>query len=290
MNRYLALIAAVVFAFITISSACTAAGTGPVRFALTPERGGDEVHATFRHQAEGRDENDWSSDFRASELVGFDLDGFQAAGTRSVNFALVREAGRLDCSGQGGGFRASGNCRFTPDPAFVQFLETRGIARPTDQQLFGMMAINVRRELIDALKAASYPTPTIDNVMALSALGVDAAYIGEMARAGYRPRTLDALVQFKALGITPEWIRGFVAIGYGDVPQDELVQLKAMNVTPEFITGFERIGYRHLSPDQLVQLKALDITPEFVRSMVGAGAAMPPMDQLVQLKLFGRVR
>jgi hypothetical protein len=289
MNRYLAFIAALIFAFISVSSACTAAGTGPIEFALKPERGGDQIHASFRTAADAHNESDWSSDFRAAELVGFDLNGFQAAGARGLHFALAREAGRLDCSGTGGSFRAWGNCRFTADPAFARFLESRGIARPADQQAFTLMAVDVRHELIDALNAARYPTPTIDNLVALSALGVDAGYIGGMARAGYRPQTLDALVQFKALGITPEWIRGFVAIGYGDVPQDELVQLKALDITPEFIAGFDRLGYRHLAPNELVQLKALDITPEFVRSMTNGGATLS-MDQLVQMKIFGRLK
>ncbi len=48
------------------------------------------------------------------------------------------------------------------------------------------MAVNVRRELIEAVTAAHYPTPSIDNLMALSALDVTADYISEMARVGYR--------------------------------------------------------------------------------------------------------
>jgi hypothetical protein len=290
MDRYLAAIAAIVLGFVAVSSACTAAGNGPIEFALKPDRGGDQIHARFERQIDGHGESNWSSDFRAAELVGLDFDGFQAAGSRSLHFALVREAGRLDCTGQGGSFHAWGNCRFTADPAFMQFLASRGVAKPTDEEALSLMAVGVSRELVDALHAASYPTPTIDNLVALSALGVDGSYIAGMSSAGYRPRTLDALVQFKALGITPDWIRGFVAIGYGDVPQDELIQLKAMEITPAFISGFDRIGYRHLAPDQLVQLKALDITPEFVRSVTTAGAALPSMDQLVQLKIFGRVR
>ena len=51
------------------------------------------------------------------------------------------------------------------------------------------MAVNARRELIDAVAAAHYPTPTIDDLMALSALDVTGDYISEMARVGYRPRT-----------------------------------------------------------------------------------------------------
>ena len=289
MNRCLAFLLALVFATLSVSSACVAATGDWVHFTLEPEHnGGGRIHASFRDEGRAPHENNWSTDFPPSELIGLDPASFRASGSRPLRFALVREAGRLDCSGSGSNSYASGNCGFTPDAAFTQLLISRGIGRPTREQAFGLMAVNARRELIDAVAAARYPTPTIDNLMALSAVGVTGGYIGEMARAGYRPGSIHGLIEFKALGITPEWIRGFVRAGYGNLPPEELVQLKALNVTPDFIAGFDRLGYRQLPVSTLVQLKALDITPEFVRSAVGQRAAPPPVSELVQLKLFGR--
>lgn len=287
MNRALALIGAVLLATITVSSACMAASDG-IHFALAFEHGNDgKIHASFRNSGRGNDRTSWSSGFMPSELIGLDTSGFRSSGTRPLRFALVREAGRLDCSGNGGGSYATGNCRFTPDPGFAQLLVSRGIGRPTAEQGLGLMALNVRRELIEAIASAGYPTPKIDELMSLTALGVDGRYIGEMARAGYRPHSLQSLVELKALGITPAWIGGFVRIGHGNFPQEGLVQLKAMDITPDFVSGFDRIGYRDLSVDTLVQLKALGITPDFVRSAVGQRATMPPVRELVDLKLFG---
>lgn len=288
MNRVFALIGALLLAFISVSSACTPAPGTWVHFTLEPERGNDSIHASFQNNQRARHENSWSTDFRPSELTGLDLAGFRGAGSRPLRFAMIREAGRLDCSGHGGESYAAGNCSFTADPAFTQLLESRGIGRPTDEQAFGLMAVNARRELVDALGAAHYPTPSIDNLIALSALNVSGGYISEMARAGYRPSNIDGLIQFKALDITPQWIGGFVRIGYASLPADELVQLKALDITPDFIGGFDRIGYRHLPVDQLVQLKALNITPEFVQRVAAADSSLPPVDKLVQLKTFGR--
>jgi hypothetical protein len=289
MNRCLAFLLALAFATVTVSSACLAAPSDWVHFALQPARGGvGDIHATFREESRGQRDNNWSSTFRAAELAGFDVGGFRSAGVRPLRFAIVREAGRLDCTGNGGNNYASGNCSFTADPGFTQLLISRGIGRPTREQAFGLMAVNTRRELIEAVAAAHYPTPTINELTALSALGVNGPYIGGLARVGYRPRAIQTLVEFKALGITPEWIGGFVRVDYGKLPAEELVQLKALGITPDFITGFDRIGYRHLPVSTLVQLKALDITPEFVRSAVGRRAELPPVSELVQLKMFGR--
>ncbi len=289
MNRLVAFLLALLFASVTVSSACVAAPRDWISFRLEPQRGGNEIRASFHDQSRGR-ENQWSTEFVPGQLVGLDVAGFRTAGSRPLRFAVVREAGRLDCSGKGGGSHAAGNCAFTADPAFTNLLVSRGIGRPTREQAIGLMAVDARRELIDAIAAARYPTPRIDDLTALTAVGVNGRYIADLTRAGYRPRTVQSLVEFKALGITPDWIGGFARIGYASLPAGELMQLKALDITPGFISAFDRIGYRHLSVDTLVQLKALDITPEFVRSAVGEGGAMPPVSELVELKMFGRRR
>lgn len=286
MNRLFAFLGALLLAFISVSSACTAAPGEWVHFTLAAERNSDRIQASFRGDERSGHNDNWSSDFAPSDLVGLDVAGFRGPGNRPLRFALVREAGRVDCSGQGGQSYAAGYCSITPDAGFMQLLDGRGIGRPSREEAFGLIAVDARRELLDALSAAHYPTPSIDDLMALSALEVNGAYINEMARAGYRPRTLDGLVQFKALDITPQWIAGFARIGYANLPADELVQLKALDITPAFIAGFDRIGYRHLPVDKLVELKALDITPEFVRAAAGPGAPMPDIGKLEKLKEF----
>src|SRR5207253_639890 len=110
-------------------------------------------------------------------LIGLEVSSFRGSGTRPLMFAIVREAGRLDCAGNGGSDHAAGNCRFTEDPTFTQALVSRGIGRPNREQAFGLMAVNARRETIEAIAAARYPTPTINDLMALAALGADGGYV-----------------------------------------------------------------------------------------------------------------
>ena len=287
MNRPLAFIGAVILAFVAVSSACMAQPTDWVQFRLEPEHGNSaKIHASFRKATNGQEHDNWSTGFMPSDLIGMEVSSFHGAGTRPLHFAIIREAGRLDCSGNGGNDHAAGNCSFTANPAFTRLLMSRGIGRPTSEQAFGLMAVNSRRALIDALAAARYPTPSINDLMALSALGADGSYIMEMARAGYRPNSIHSLIEFKALQITPQWIAGFARLGYANVPGEGLVQMKALGITPEFIAGFQRIGYRDLSVDKLVQLKALDITPEFVHETVGQQKEMPPVGELVQRRML----
>ena len=286
MNRFVAFLLAVLLASITISSACVAQPADWIRFTLRSQPGTGQVKASFDRGRNGRGEHEWSTGFRPSELIGLST-GFYAPGSRRLAFAIVREAGRLDCSGNGGSRYASGTCRFTADPAFIQALVAHRIARPTDEEAFSLMAVNARRELVDALAAARYPTPSIDELMALSALNVSGRYIADLSRAGYRPQGIHSLIEFKALNVTPEWIGGLVRIGYANLPSNELVQLKALNITADYIAGFDRVGYRRLPVDTLVQFKAVGVTPEFAAAAQQRRTAPPSPDELVQLRVLG---
>jgi hypothetical protein len=290
MGRCISIACAVMIAFVTLTSACIAQSSDWVRFTLEQRGDDNRIQASFRDQSRAAEKNSWSTGFMPSELIGLEVSSFRSSGTRPLHFALVREAGRLDCAGNGGNGFAGGNCRFTANPAFAQLLASRGIGHPTRDQSFSLMAVNAHRDMIDAVAAARYPTPSVDDVVALSALGVDGRYIGDMARGGYRPSSIHSLIEFKALGITPGWIAGFARVGYANVPGDGLVQLRALGVTPEYISGFQRIGYRNLPVHTLVELKALNITPEFVQSAVRSGQPMPAPNELVEMKIFGRKR
>ena len=312
MTRTFAFFAAVLLTTVTVTSSCFANSPTDLRFKLTQsEARGDQLNLQIRS---GQDErhNGMTSSFRTGELAGLDVARLNAGGR--VSFALVRDAGRVDCSGNASGRTATGPCRFTADASFNAYLAANGVQSPTLENSYDMTLVGVHRDLIGALKSANYPTPTIEQFIELSAVGVTPAYIAEMARAGYRPRDLDKLVEYRAVGVTPEYIgamaragydlpvdqavefaalgispdymRGFERIGYR-VPHDELVEFKALGITPEFIQGFERIGYRNLPSDTLVELKALDVTPEFVTQVRQSLMRDASLDQVVQLKAIG---
>ena len=103
MNRSLAFICALLCAFVTVSSACAAQSPDWIRFTLEPQRSNPaKFRASFREQRDGDRNSNWSTGFMPSELIGLEVSSFRAAGSRPLHFAVVREAGRLDCSGNGG--------------------------------------------------------------------------------------------------------------------------------------------------------------------------------------------
>jgi hypothetical protein len=286
MIRLFALGCAVMLTLAASTPASLAAPPHSIDFTLRSRAGEKaELRASFRNSAP-RGDHDWSTDLPLSALIGLDPPELDGSVTRPIRFAVVREAGRLDCAGSGGFGRGAGSCTFTESAAFSQLLVARGIGRPTRDQAFALMAIDAHAELVEALSAARIPPPSIDNLIALSALGVDGTYVRALAQAGYRPSDPDSLIQFKALGVSAEWIGGLARLGYASLPADELVQLRALGVGAEYITSFERLGYRQLPAETLVQMKALGVTPEFARAAQQAGA-LPSPQQLIELRATG---
>ena len=282
MTRMLAFMAALLMTAISVTSACVANTVTPLQFTLEPSGQSDRVQVRF-YRSRDRGSDSWSTSFRTSELAGLDLAALRSAGTRPLRFAVIRDAGRVDCAGSGGSARASGSCTIAPDPAFSRLLAAHGIGEATDEQSYALIAVDVRRDLVVALKTGNYAAPTVDKLIELSAVGVTPAYIRELSARGYRPRSLNELVEFSALEITPDFIAGFALAGYSNLAPQDLVQLKAMDITPQFVAGFERLGYRNLPVSTLVQLKAMDVTPAFVGA-IRQGGALPSPDRLVQIR------
>ncbi len=284
MNRLIALVAAVLISTLAVGSACIAMPADNIRFTLKPsshDAGQVELHL---RSGNDRHNNSMNSTFRAAELAGL-APGWRSAGP--VQFALVREPGRIDCAGASRGGSAEGACRFTRNPAFSDLLVRSGMDRPSERQAYGLTLAGARRDLLNGLRAARYPMPSVDDYIAMTAVGVTPGYIRELQQAGYRPDESKRLIEFAALKVTPQYLGALARAGYANLPQNEVVQLAALQIDPEFIRGFERVGYRNLPVNKLVELKALNVTPEFVLAVRRGGMTNPSVDQLVKLKAIG---
>jgi hypothetical protein len=285
MHRTIAFFAAILLSTIAVTSACVANSPDNIRFTLqSSTRSAGEVQLTLR-SGNDRHNNVMTDRMAISRLSGLSPN-WRAGGP--VRFAIVREAGRIDCAGSSSAAnRAEGACRFSENAAFSKLLASSGIGRPNREQAYGLTMVEARRDLVDALKAARYPMPSIDDYIAMTAVGVTPTYIRDLERAGYRPDRTKRLIEFAALKVTPAYLGALSRAGYANLPQDQVVQLAALQIDPEFIRGFERIGYRNLPVNKLVELKALGVTPEFVQSVRRSGMKNPTLDQVTKLKVIG---
>jgi hypothetical protein len=286
MHRAIAMLAAIAFTTLSVSSACFAHVTDGVRFTLEPTGTPGRVRLELRTGGDRRN-NNMSTSLAVSALPGLDAVQLRRGVQAPVRFALVREAGRLDCAGQAARGQALGSCRFTENSAFSDFLAARGMKRPSLNEAYSLTTVGATRGLVESLRANRFPLPTVDEYVAMTAVGVTPDYVSELAAAGYRPDHSRRLIEFAALKVSPSYLAGLARAGYAKLPQHEVIQLAALKIDPEYIRGFEQLGYRNLPVDVLVQMKALDVTPEFVRQLAAQGIKSPSPSQLVQLRAVG---
>lgn len=286
MNRAITLVAASLCAALAVSSACLAADWSPVDFRLGRTGASGQVQLTLERNRPGN-RHSWSQRVAITDLQGLGQQQLAAARPTTAKFALIRPAGRFDCSGSVRSFKGSGRCGFGPDPGFNAMLERRGIGRPSIEQSADLAMANVQPALFDALAAAGYPRPTIDQAVSLGAFQVSPAYVRDLANGGYRLMSISDLTAFRIHGISPDRIRAYQSLGYRQLPASDLVTMSIHQVTPEFIRGFAALGYRDLPVSKLVQLRIFNVAPRDVSALQARLGARPTADEMVSAKITG---
>lgn len=269
---------------LAVTAACAAAAPTEFSFRLE-QRQGDRVKADFRRL--DRPNSQWNSTYAASDLPGLDRLRLAAPGNGPLRFAVVRDAGRLDCAGTGGRGAASGRCRYTADKGFADFLRRSGIPALSGEDAYVMTAVGVRRDLVTAIRQAKYPAPDVQELISLAALGVERGYVDRLSAAGYRPASISTLIEFKALGITPDYIGDLNRLGFGRMPASQIVQFKVLGIDRAYIEGLMRAGYGGLAPGTLVEFKALGVTPGFIEQLRARGFGDLTPGKIVQMKALG---
>ena len=266
----------------------------------------------------GNGSSNWSTDYSLSELQGLSANQLEGRGAGPVRFALVREAGRLDCNGSAGNRVGNGTCRFTADQGFAALLQSRGVGRPDPKDSYHLAMSAVGRGHLDALAANGYPTASVSQLVALGIHGATPGYIQALAQSGYRLKSADSLVAFRIHGVDADYIRAMAAqgeqfrsmpaddmvafrihgvtpalvgafsrLGYRQLDRGDVVAMAIHGVTPEFIESLAKLGYRDISADKLVQMRIHGVTPDYVRSLQESGISLPSAEQLVRLRISG---
>jgi hypothetical protein len=254
-----------------------------------PGKDGSEVQLTVEARWGAQSDSIWSNSRRIEELQG--LSRAQVVGpTQPVRFALVKEAGRLDCSGTAGGGHGSGACNFTPNVGFNTFLEARGIGRADAHQAYSLTMSGVGRDLVDALDKNGFTRPNIDQLTAMGIHGATASYVQELGGLGYR-LSADDVIAFKIHGVEPTYIREMAAIGPAlqHIGASDLIALRIHGVKPQFVREMAAIGpaFRNVTADDLVSMAIHGVRPELARAYVQLEGGRLSSDDVVSMAIHG---
>ena len=282
----LALAASVAAGFASTAAAEQAESIG---WSVETNRDPGKVDLTIDGRWDGNSRSTWTNDRPLSALPG--LSAAQLAGPRGpVRFALVSEAGRFDCGGTAGYSRGSGSCRFTADPTFASYLQSRGMGTPTRHQAFSLALSGVGRGLVDALAKSGFERPDAEQLTAMGIHGVTADYIRALSGLGYRLSAKD-VVAFKIHGVEPGYIRELAAIGpaLNHIRSADLVSLRIHGVKPEFVRAMAAIEpeFRNVTAEDLVEMSIHGVEPELARTFVRLERGRLSSDDLVNMAIHG---
>ena len=167
---------------------------------------------------------------RLSALDGISADQIRSSAS-DARFTLRRDAGTFAFTGRFAHGQGKGHFVFTPDAAFADSLERRGMERPTAAQQFKLARHGVGYSYLDALAKHGYRPPTTETFVRSSLSGADERYVAAMAAEGYRLGTVERLISVYNQGVSPEYVREMNARAGRQVGVDELVRMRVRGET-----------------------------------------------------------
>ena len=249
---------------------------------LAPSEAPGKVQFAIQHRHKGgsfMSQNDWPVD----AFQGVDL---KAAGRRDVEFAIVRDAGRIDCEGYLKDGHGAGTFTFTPDADYMPAMDALGFGGVSEDKQFAMMIHDVTLAYAKQMKAENLDGLTTDKLLAFAIFNVTRETIRDLRAEGLAARNVDKLIAFHVHGIKPEFVRDVRKSGLKP-NEDQLVAMKIHGVTPEYVAEVQKMGFAHPSADELVAMRIHDVSPEYIASMKSRGLKDLTINKLVQLKLHG---
>jgi len=233
-----------------------------------------------------RDEDSQSqhdSDWPVKSLQGIDL---TTPGKHDVQFAVLREAGRLDGEGFVNAGEGAGIFRFTPDANFVAAMQKLGFDGIDADRQFAMAIHDVTTEFARTMKAEKLDGLDTDKLIAFRIFDVTPAFIDELRAAGLPATEADKLIAFRVHGVTPVVVRDLANLGL-DLDEDQLIAFRVHEVTPEYVAKVKAAGLGQPDADQLIAMRVHGITPDYIAKMKARGLKNLTLDRLVDLKVHG---
>ncbi|HEX2270281.1 MAG TPA: hypothetical protein VHH35_12125 [Pyrinomonadaceae bacterium] len=266
--------------------------TGEWKASLNKDKSKIQLNLERRTQRGGRNQMGQSYDF--AELQGLSRE--QALSGGPVRFSLVREAGRIDCEGSFQDGKGSGTFTFTPNPAFISAMKSRGFDFEADSKrrhddddgdrddrLFAATALNVTTALADDLTAA-FGKLDINDLFKAAIFKVDSQFAREMKASGFENLGMEELVKARIFKVDAAFVKQVSDMGFQKEPFESLVKMQIFKVTPEFIAEVRNEGFTNIQVEDIVKFRIFKIDGQFIREAKADGVPLE-VERLVQRKI-----
>jgi hypothetical protein len=268
----------------------------------------EKITIRFERDQEGKGTN--SSTFLLSEFKNLPRD-------KEGSFQLVRDAGTMNFTGKFTGNMGMGSYTYSPDQAFMDYLQKEGVDAGGKDDSSVFFAIDLNRSYISMLKKQGFTHLTKENLIPLAAMKIDESFIRDIKSNGFPDVSLEDLIPLKALNVDGAYIRDIRKSGYQNQTVSQLITFKAQNITGDFIKGSKDFAAEAegkpavqqqkaagkasvksqpkdrdeeksgaLSMDDVIAMKAMKIGPDYLQSFKNIGYNVSK-DDLIGMKALG---
>jgi hypothetical protein len=241
-----------------------------------------QVHFGLRHRSENHNSN-FENDHPVNAFTGLDL---ATPGKHDVSFAMVRDAGRLDCEGYIKDGEGAGTYRFTPDAKYPAAMRAIGFDGVDSEKQFAMALHDVSLDYAKQMKAENLTDLETDKLLAFRIFNVNPQFIREMRATGLPARDANRLIAFRVHGVTPAIVEE-LRRAHIDADENQLIAFRVHGVTPEYVQKVGKLGFGSPNPDQLVAMRVHGVTPEYIAGLQKRGVKDLTIDKVVALKVHG---
>jgi hypothetical protein len=274
----------------SLSDARSKAGRNETATQKTPDP--NKIHLNFERRSDKGGHNQMGQSYDFTDLQGLTRE--QALSGGSVQFSLIREAGRIDCVGSFQNGNGSGTFRFTGNQSFAAAMKSRGFdfesdtnsrdENSLDDRLFAATTLNVTTALADDLLSAGFGKLRVDDLFKAAIFKIDGNFMREMKASGFADLGMEELVKARIFKIDADFVRQVSQMGFDKEPFESLVKMRIFKVSPEFITEVRNEGLTKTSVEDLVKLRIFKIDSEFIRKAKADGVPLE-VERLVQRRI-----
>ena len=219
-------------------------------WSLGPTDQPDNVQFSLQ-SSHGDDHFNTSSAWKLADLRGLD---WAAAAKHDVSFAIVRDAGTINCNGFVQDQRGAGLFTFQPNSQYRPEMAKLGFDFE-DRELISAAIFDISFEFVRAMKSAAVRGLDAGKLMAFRIHGVTPQFVRDLRAAGLEAADAGKLIAFRIHGVSPEFAGEISHLGFPHAPPDQLIALRIHGVTPEYIEGLRSRGMQNLTLDQLISLR-----------------------------------
>jgi hypothetical protein len=255
---------------------------------------GPGINLNFTRHTERGGKHQIGETFAFADLNGLTRE--QALKGGPVKFALVREAGTIECAGSFKDGWGAGTFQFTGSQAFLAAMKSRGFdfekdtnkGNDTEDRLFTATALNITTAQADDLLSAGFGKLDVGDLFKAAIFKVDSKFMREMKDTGFPNMGMEDLVKARIFKIDADFVKHAREMGFDKEPFEGLVKMQIFKVTPEFLTELRNEGLTGLSVEEVVKLRIFNVDAEFIRKARAEGVPVD-VESLVRRRLgFGR--